>query len=59
MMILFGVEINEFDLAVLFLVISLIIFVEAIVVMVIVNYKLKKVNEMMRAQGGVQNPPMI
>ena len=56
MMILFGVEINELDLAVLFLVISLIIFVEAIVVMVIVNYKLKKVNEMIKSQGGEQGP---
>ncbi len=55
-MILFGVEISELDLAVLFLVISLIIFVEAIVVMVIVNYKLKKVNELMKAQGGEQGP---
>ncbi|MBS3118664.1 hypothetical protein J4417_03200 [Candidatus Woesearchaeota archaeon] len=56
MMILFGVEINELDLAVLFLVISAIIFVEAIVVMVIVNYKLKKVNEIMKSQGGEQGP---
>lgn len=55
-MILFGVEISELDLAVLFLVISLIIFVEAIVVMVIVNYKLKKVNELMKTQGGEQGP---
>lgn len=55
-MILFGVEISELDLAVLFLVISLIIFIEAIVVMVIVNYKLKKVNEMMKSQGGEQGP---
>lgn len=55
-MILFGMEISELDLAVLFLIISLIIFVEAIVVMVIVNYKLKKVNEMMKSQGGEQGP---
>ncbi len=55
-MILLGMEISELDLAVLFLVISLIIFVEAIVVMVIVNYKLKKVNEMMKSQGGEQGP---
>ncbi len=55
-MILFGVEVSELDLAVLFLVISLIIFIEAIVVMVIVNYKLKKVNEMMKSHGGEQGP---
>jgi len=58
-MILFGVEISELDLAVLFLVISLIIFAEAVVVMVIVNYKLKKVNEIIKSQGGEQNPPMM
>ena len=58
-MILFGVEISELDLAVLFLVISLIIFAESVVVMVIVNYKLKKVNEIIKSQGGEQNPPMM
>ncbi len=55
-MILLGMEISDLDLAVLFLVISLIIFVEAIVVMVIVNYKLKKVNEIIKSHGGEQGP---